>query len=93
METKEFKFKGTVLNGFVMLFLVLALLFAAVVGIVFGIIQLDDSNGTNGVWLLVGSILLLVVGAQRGQSYHLVRQVFGNFRRNGLLLDKPLLWH
>ena len=60
METKEFKFKGTVLNGFVMLFLVLALLFAAVVGIVFGIIQLDDSNGTNGVWLLVGSILLLV---------------------------------
>jgi regulator of protease activity HflC (stomatin/prohibitin superfamily) len=60
METKEFKFKGTVLNGFVMLFLVLALLFATVVGIVFGIIQLDDSNGTNGVWLLVGSILLLV---------------------------------
>ena len=60
METKEFKFKGTVLNGFVMLFLVLALFFAAVVGIVFGIIQLDDSNGTNGVWLLVGSILLLV---------------------------------
>ena len=60
METKEFKFKGTVLNGFVMLFLVLALFFASVVGIVFGIIQLDDSNGTNGVWLLVGSILLLV---------------------------------
>jgi regulator of protease activity HflC (stomatin/prohibitin superfamily) len=60
METKEFKFKGTVLNGFVMLFVVLALLFASVVGIVFGIIQLDDSNGTNGVWLLVGSILLLV---------------------------------
>ena len=60
METKEFKFKGTVLNGFVMLFLVLALFFASVVGIVFGIIQLDDSDGANGVWLLVGSILLLV---------------------------------
>jgi regulator of protease activity HflC (stomatin/prohibitin superfamily) len=60
METKEFKFKGTVLNGFVMLFVVLTLFFASVVGIVFGIIQLDDSNGTNGVWLLVGSILLLV---------------------------------
>ena len=54
------KFKGTVLNGFVMLFLVLALFFASVVGIVFGIIQLDDSDGANGVWLLVGSILLLV---------------------------------
>ena len=60
METKEFKFKGTVLNGFVMLFLVLALFFASVVGIVFGIIQLDDTDGANGVWLLVGSILLLV---------------------------------
>ena len=60
METKEFKFKGTVLNGFVMLFLVLALFFASVVGIVFGIIQLDDSDGANGIWLLVGSILLLV---------------------------------
>ena len=60
METKEFKFKGTVLNGFVMLFLVLALFFASVVGIVFGIIQLDDSDGACGVWLLVGSILLLV---------------------------------
>jgi len=60
METKEFKFKGTVLNGFMMLFVVLALFFASVVGIVFGIIQLDDSDGANGVWLLVGSILLLV---------------------------------
>ena len=60
METKEFKFKGTVLNGFMMLFVVLTLFFASVVGIVFGIIQLDDSDGANGVWLLVGSILLLV---------------------------------
>ena len=60
METKEFKFKGAVLNGFMMLFVVLALFFASVVGIVFGIIQLDDSDGANGIWLLVGSILLLV---------------------------------
>ena len=61
METKEFKFKGTVLNGFVMLFVVLALFFASVVGIVFGIIQLDDTNGACGGWLLGGSILLLLI--------------------------------
>ena len=53
METKEFKFKGTVLNGFVMLFLVLALFFAAVVGIVFGIIQLDDSNGNAWIFNII----------------------------------------
>ena len=57
---KEFKFKGTVLNGFLMLFLTLALCVATIVGVVFGIIQLDDSDGASGVWLLVGSILLLV---------------------------------
>ena len=60
METKEFKFKGTVLNGFMMLFVVLALFFASVVGIVFGIIQLDETDGAYGGWLLGGSILLLV---------------------------------
>ena len=61
METKEFKFKGTVLNGFMMLFVVLALFFASVVGIVFGIIQLDETDGAYGGWLLGGSILLLLI--------------------------------
>ena len=60
METKEFKFKGSVLNGFVMLFVVLALLVASVVGIVFAIIQLDASDGACGGWLLGGCILLLL---------------------------------
>ena len=49
------------LNGFVMLFVVLALLFASVVGIVFGIIQLDETDGACGGWLLGGSILLLLI--------------------------------
>ena len=60
MEAKEFKFKGSAQNGFVMLFVVLALLVASVVGIVFAIIQLDDSDGACGGWLLGGSIILLV---------------------------------
>ena len=61
METKEMKFKGTVLNGFLMLFVVLALFAASAVGIIFGIIQLDESYGDRGGWLLGGSILLLVI--------------------------------
>ncbi|MDE5571998.1 MAG: SPFH domain-containing protein [Prevotella sp.] len=60
METKEFKFNGTVWNGFLMLFLVLALLVVSVVGIVYAIIQLEGSDGSCGGWLLGGSILLLV---------------------------------
>lgn len=60
MENKEFKFKGSVLNGFVMLFVTLVLLVASIIGIVFGIIQLDESDGACGGWLLGGSVLLLI---------------------------------
>ena len=61
METKEFEFKGTVLNGFLMLFVNLGLLILSIVGIVYSIILLNDSDGSEGGWLLGGSILLLVV--------------------------------
>jgi len=60
METKEFKFKGFVLNGFLMLFVTIALLIASIVGIIYGIIQLDATDGACGGWLLGGSILLLI---------------------------------
>jgi len=60
MENKEYVFKGTVINGFVMLFITIALFIAAIVGIVFGIIQLDESDGGCGGRLLGGSILLLI---------------------------------
>ena len=60
METKEFKFNGTVWNGFLMLFLVLTLLVVSIVGIVYAIIQLEGSDGSCGGWLLGGSLLLLV---------------------------------
>ena len=58
---KEFKFKGTVLNGFLMLFLTLALCVATIVGVVFGIIRLDETDGGSGGWLLGGSVLLLLI--------------------------------
>ena len=61
METKESKFGGTVLNGFLMLFVTLVLFVASIVGIVYGIIQLDETEGACGGWLLGGNVVLLVV--------------------------------
>ena len=58
METKEKKFEGTVLNGFLMLFASLAMFILSLVGAVYGIIVLDE--GGNG-WTLVGSIILLFI--------------------------------
>ena len=58
METKEKKFEGTVLNGFLMLFATLAMFILSLVGAVYGIIVLDE--GGNG-WTLVGSIILLFI--------------------------------
>ncbi|MBQ3362027.1 MAG: SPFH domain-containing protein [Prevotella sp.] len=61
MENQEFKFEGTVLNGFLMLFINLAMLILSIVGIVYSIIMLDASNGAQGGWLLGSSILLVVI--------------------------------
>ena len=61
METKKFTFKGTVLNGFLMLFVTLGLLILSIFGIVMAIIQLDGSDGAQGGWLLGGSIALIIV--------------------------------
>ena len=61
MENKEFAFKGTVMNGFLMLFVNFAILVLAMLGIIYSIIQLDGSNGAQGGWLLGGSILLLFI--------------------------------
>ena len=61
MENKEYTFKGTVMNGFLMLFVNLAVLILAIVGIVYSIILLDGSDGARGGWLLGGSLLLLLV--------------------------------
>ena len=59
METKEFQFKGTVLNGFLMLFVTIALTILSIIGIIYGIIFLD--GGVNGGgWLLGISVVLLV---------------------------------
>ena len=61
MGTKEYAFKGTVMNGFVMLFVNLSVIILAVVGIVNSIIELDRTDGHQGGWLLGGCILLILV--------------------------------
>ena len=61
MENQEFNFKGLVLNGFLMLFVNSALLILSIVGVIYSIILLDESNGAHGGWLLGGSILLLII--------------------------------
>ena len=61
MENKEFEFKGMVVNGFLMLFVNIAVLVLSIYMIVDSIILLDSSNGSFGGGTLAFSILLLVV--------------------------------
>ena len=61
MEKKtEVAFSGKAINGFLMLFVNFAVLILSIVGIIYSIILLDDSNGAQGGWLLGGSCLLLL---------------------------------
>ena len=62
METKEKVFEGSVLNGFLMLTVNLALNVLSIIGIVYGIIMLDVGISRGG-WLLGGSIALLIVAS------------------------------
>ena len=58
MEKKEFAFKGTVVNGFAMLSLTLALLLCGIASAIYGITQVD--NNANG-GLIVGLGVALIV--------------------------------
>ena len=60
METKECEFKGLELNGFLMLFINIAVFLLSAYWIISSISLLDRTNGACGGWLLGGSILLLV---------------------------------
>lgn len=60
MENKEFEFKGSVLNGFLMLFVNLAVLLLSIAGIVMSIIKLDTGESGVGGILLTVSIVALI---------------------------------
>ncbi len=61
MDQKEFTFKGSVQNGFLILFANIAITVLSIIGIVRGIILLDSTSGATGGWMLVSSIILLII--------------------------------
>ena len=61
METKECSFGGTVMNGFLMLFVNFIILVLSGYGIVNGIILLNTAGGATGAVVLAGSIVLLII--------------------------------
>ena len=61
MENKEFTFGGTVLNGFFMLFMNLALTIVSIVLVVKGIIEADGGAEALGVPMIIGGFVLMVV--------------------------------
>jgi len=62
METKEREFSGTVLNGFLFLFINIVLTLASLASIVYGIMLLADDSytGSLGGWLLGLGLVALV---------------------------------
>ncbi len=61
METKEFNFKGTTMNGFLMLFVAILLPIIGVWGIYRAVVMYDiPDQGTLATVLLIVSILLLI---------------------------------
>jgi len=62
MENKEFTFNGTVLNGFLMLFVNLLLTVGSIAAIIYGaIILTEDTNVALGATLFAGGIVLFLV--------------------------------
>lgn len=59
MEKKEFAFKGTVQNGFVMLALTLALLLCGIASAIYGFVLID--NDQNGGLLIGAAVAMLVL--------------------------------
>ena len=60
MEKKEFTFQGTVIYGFLMLFINLAVLILSFAAIIYGIIMIDEgTEGLGGIILTAGIILLI----------------------------------
>ena len=60
MENKNFEYKGWKINGFVALFLLLALMAGSIAMIVLNIIGFENDTMQTG-WLMVGGIVLLIL--------------------------------
>ena len=60
MENKNFEYKGWKINGFVALFLLLAMMAGSIAMIVLNIIGFENDTMQTG-WLMVGGIVLLIL--------------------------------
>ena len=58
---KEIAFSGNAINGFLMLFVNLAVLILSIAGIIYSIVLLDSNNGAQGGWLLAACCVVLLV--------------------------------
>lgn len=94
MENKEFAFNGMLLNGFLMLFVNLAVLLAAAGLIVLGIIN-EDATIALGVVLLVVNIIMWCGFVQLEPNEARVMMFFGKYRgtftRTGYFWANPFI--
>ena len=102
METKEFSFNGSVLNGFVMMFLNIAIFLLSLFGIIYGIYLLDGGESLSGGLTLTGGIILLIVNIIMWCGFIMlepneatvVTTWFGKYAarsQDGILLDQSVL--
>ncbi len=86
MENKNFEYKGWKINGFVALFLLLAVMAGAIAMIVLNIIGLEEETMQTG-WMLAGGIVILILSLFAIGGFTLlepnearVLTFFGNYR-------------
>ena len=60
MENKNFEYKGWKINGFVAIFLLLAMMAGSIAMIVLNIIGFENDTMQTG-WLMIGGIVLLIL--------------------------------
>ena len=58
---KEFKFQGTALNGFVMLFTSIALFLLSLATAIYGIVLCDAGDCSGGGWLIGAGIVVIIL--------------------------------
>ncbi len=60
MEKKEKNFEGSVLNGFLMLFVNLALTIGSIASFIYGVVLLDEGDVLGGWLLALGCVVLII---------------------------------
>lgn len=95
MENKEFAFKGFCMNGFIMLFVFIAVFLASVGLIILGITQDQDGTVAAGIVVLLLSVLLIcgfvMVEPNAARVMMFFGQYRGTFTRVGFFWVNPFI--